>query len=217
MRGWVCLFVVAALAALAAPALAAPSFFGYTGLVRTPSADALNERDYNAAAFALELEGGVDANVYAANLGLARGLEVGFARVRPDVGESETFISAKHTFARETAAQPAIAAGIIDLTDEAETTAYVVLSKSLERRYQTKYGEITSPRVHLGVGGGQLGGVFGALSFTLGDRLMLMVEHDSEVVNFGARLAVSDELRVHFAGFDGFDDIGLGISFNKAF
>lgn len=206
-----------AIAATAATATAAPSFFGYTGLVGVPTADALDKDDYNAAAFTLNFEEGADANVYCGNLGLADGLEVGFTRVRPDEGEGETYVNAKYRFSPETESRPAVAAGVVDFTDEVDTTVYVVLSKSMFGSYETQLGEVTGPRIHFGVGGGQFDGVFGGVSAVLGERLMLMVEHDSYEINFGARLALTSEVRVHFAGLDGLDDVGLGISFNKSF
>lgn len=214
---WFRFAAVAVLVCLAGPALAAPSFFGYTGLVGVPTAEALDKDDYNAAAFTLNFEEGGDSNIYAANLGIADGLEVGFARFKPEEGEGETFLNAKYRFSPETGERPAVAAGVVDFTDEVDTTVYVVMSKSLVRRYEMSFGEIVSPQIHFGVGGGQFDGVFGGLSAALGDRLMLMVEHDSEEINFGARLALSNEVRAHFAALDGFDDIGLGLSYNKSF
>jgi hypothetical protein len=212
-----CVFVPAALLALAGAVAAAPSFYGYTGLVAVPTADALDKDDYNVLAFTLNLEEGADSDIYGANLGLAEGLEVGFARFRPDEGDSETYLNAKYKFAPETEDRPALAAGLFDLTDELDTTVYVVMSKSLMARSRTRFGDISTPRLHFGIGGGQFDGVFAGLSAVLADRLMLMVEHDSDQVNFGARLALTDEIRAHFAGLDGFDDIGLGLSFNKTF
>ncbi len=214
---WFRFAAVAVLVCLAGPALAAPSFFGYTGLVGVPTAEALDKDDYNAAAFTLNFEEGGDSNIYAANLGIADGLEVGFARFKPEEGEGETFLNAKYRFSPETGERPAVAAGVVDFTDEVDTTVYVVMSKSLVRRYEMSFGEIVSPQIHFGVGGGQFDGVFGGLSAAIGDRLMLMVEHDSEEINFGARLALSNEVRAHFAALDGFDDIGLGLSYNKSF
>ena len=211
------LLVLAVMLASTGAALAAPSFYGYTGLVRTPTAEALDKDDYNVAAFTLNFEEGADSNIYAANLGLNQGVEVGFARLRPEDDSAETFLNAKYKFSPETGAQPAIAAGVIDFTDEVDTTVYVVFSKSLQERYEMDFGEIISPQVHFGVGGGQFDGVFGALSATIGHRLMLFAEHDSSEINFGARLALNDELRAHLAALDGFDDIGLGLSYNKAF
>lgn len=214
---WFRLAAVAVLVCLAGPALAAPSFFGYTGLVAVPTADALDKDDYNAAAFTLNFEEGGDSNIYAANLGVGEGLEVGFARLKPEESQGETFLNAKYCFSPETTQRPGIAAGIVDFTDEVDTTVYIVMSKSLVKRYDKSFGEIVSPQIHFGVGGGQFDGVFAGLSAAIGERLMLMVEHDSDDINFGARLALSDEVRAHFGALAGFDDIGLGLSYNKSF
>jgi len=216
--GFRCVMVmVAVLSLLGGPALAAPSFLGYTGLMRVPTADALDQKDYNLAAFALNLEEGGDSNVYAANLGVAQGLEVGFARVKPEEGSGETYLNAKYRFSAETAAHPAVAAGVADFTDEIDTTVYVVMSKAFGHGYQTSLGEITSPRFHVGVGGGMLSGVFGGVTAVVGDRLMLMVEYDTDDVNIGARLALSTEIRADVGFLDGFDDVGIGLSYNKSF
>ncbi len=196
-------------------ATAAPSFFGYTGLIRIPTADSLDKDEYNAGAFAINVDEGADFTVFAANLGLIPQLEVGFARVKPDEASGETWLNAKYTFAQETEKNPALAGGVVDLTDETDTTAYLVASKSFPRQYRTSLGEIASPRIHVGVGGGQLDSVFAGVSATLGDRFTLMAEYDSNDFNWGARLALADEWRVHFGGFDGLDDVGLGVSFNK--
>lgn len=206
---------LACLAVTAGLAAAAPSFYGYTGLVTIPNADALQDGDYNLAAFTINLEEGADSTVYAANLGIIDNLELGFARVRPEEAPGETFINAKYMFEAETEAHPQIAAGVIDFTNEVDTTVYVVLSKTFWKQYATARGDITSPQVHLGIGGGQLDGIFGGVSAVIADRLALMLEYDSEDINWGARLAVTDEVRVHFGAFDGLDDIGLGLSFNK--
>jgi hypothetical protein len=229
--GVMSILVAGSLAMMAGTAVAAPSFLGPTGLIETPTADALDKDDYNLAVFTLNLEEGADSNIYAANLGLAEGLEVGFARHSPEDGAGETFVNApedgagetfvnaKYTFSRETEANPAIAAGVMDFTDEVNTTTYVVLSKVLESRWETRFGEITAPRVHFGVGGGQLDGIFGGFSVALGERVLLMVEYDSDVVNCGARMALGNHVRAHVAVLDGFafDDVGLGVSFNKSF
>jgi len=209
----VCLLV--AVAAMAGSGAAAPSFFGYTGLVAVPTADSLDKDEYNIGAFTTNVEEGADFATYAANMGIVPNLEVGFTRIKPDAASGETWINAKYTFTAETSGNPAIAGGVIDFTDESETTAYIVLSKAFGHSVSTSLGEITTPRFHIGVGGGQFDGLFGGVSATLGDRFTVMVEYDSADVNWGARMALSDELRIHFGGFDGLDDVGLGISFNK--
>jgi hypothetical protein len=213
----VCAVAIAAVLICVVPALAAPSFYGYTGLVRVPTAEALDEDEYNLAAFSLNFEEGSDSSVYTGNLGLTEGLELGFTRFRPDEGENETFVNGKYLFRAETREQPAIAAGVIDFTDENDTTVYVVLTKDLSGRYGHRMRPLDAAHVHIGVGGGQFDGVFGAISAVISRRLLLSIEHDSNEVNFGARLALSDELRAHFGALDGFDDIGLGLSFNKSF
>lgn len=212
-----CALVAVALCWASGTVSAAPSFFGYTGLVRVPTADALDHDDWNVAAVALNLEEGADSNIYAANLGLAQGLEVGFARVKPENESGETYLNAKYRFSGEEQDRPAVAAGVIDFTDEVDTTVYVVLGKMLGHGYGSSYGEISSPRVHFGVAGGQLDGVFGGVSAVLAQRIMLMVEYDTADVNIGARLALSDEIRAHVGTFDGFDDIGVGLSYNKSY
>jgi len=219
MRGryllWLC--VVGLLAASVAPGMAAPAFPGFTGLLLIPTADVLTQGDWNAAIFAINLEEGADANNYCANLGVASTLEVGFVRVKPEDDSGDTLLSAKYQFLAETAASPAVAVGIYDLTDEVDATVYVVASKAFGQCYQTHFGEITSPRFHVGVGGGQLSSFFGGASAALGDRLLLMVEYDSDDINAGARFALNDEWRAHFGFLNGFDDVGLGVSYNKGF
>ncbi len=207
---------LAALALLAGPLLAAPSFYGYTGLVAVPTTGALDRNDYNAALFTLNLEDGVDSNVFAANLGLADGMEIGFAHLDPERGSGETFINAKYRFARETPDRPAFAAGVVDLTDETDTTAYLVASKSLVERYQMDLDQTISLQGHLGIGGGQFDGLFGGLSALVTDRLMLMIEYDSNDINLGANLALDRDFTAHLAGLDAFDDIGLGISYHQS-
>jgi len=209
--------VLAALCLASGPVFAAPSFFGYTGLVRVPTADALGWNDYNVAAFGLNLEEGADSNIYAANLGVAENLEVGFARVKPEDEPGETYLNAKYRFSVEEQGRPAVAAGVVDFTDEVDTTVYVVMGRMLGHRYGTSHGGISSPRIHVGVAGGQLDGVFGGVSAVLAQRIMLMVEYDTADVNVGARLALTDEIRAHVAALNGFDDIGVGLSYNKSF
>lgn len=212
-----CTFVLVGLCLAIGPVWAAPSFFGYTGLVRVPTADALGRDDYNVAAFGLNLEEGADSNIYAANLGLAEYLEVGFARVKPEDESGETYLNAKYRFSGEEQGRPAVAAGVIDFTDEVDTTVYVVMGRALRGGQRTSQGVISSPRIHFGVAGGQLDGVFGGVSAVLAERIMLMVEYDTADVNIGARLALSDEIRAHVGTFDGFDDLGVGLSYNKSF
>lgn len=193
---------------------AVPSFYGYSGLMVTPTSDALSKGDYSFGGVGIDVNNVTDLNIYSANMGLADNLEVGFARVKPDGMVGETWVNAKYRFLEETETHPAVAAGVFDFTDEMNATTYVVLSKSFVWRGTTEYGDVNAPQIHFGVGGGQLDGIFGGISVQLGDRLMLMGEYDTEDVNVGLRLAITKEIRIH-AGLLNGDDLALGISFVK--
>ena len=210
----VCALALGLLAAVTGAQAAVPSFYGYSGLIVTPTSDALSKGDYSFGGVGIDVDGATDLNIYAANMGLADNLEVGFARIKPDNMSGETWVSTKYRFLEETQTHPAVAAGVFDFTNESDTTAYVVLSKSFAWRSATEYGEVNAPQIHFGVGGGQLDGIFGGVSVQLGDRLLLMGEYDSEDVNVGLRLAITKEIRIHAGLLDG-DDLALGISFTK--
>ena len=69
---------------LPALAAAAPSYFGYTGLIRVPTADALSSNEFNAGAFFIRRDELDDPNVYAGNLDIADGAEVGVSVIPRD-------------------------------------------------------------------------------------------------------------------------------------
>ncbi|MHB9036005.1 MAG: hypothetical protein ACYC64_05015, partial [Armatimonadota bacterium] len=73
-----------------------------------------------------------------------------------------------------------------------------------------------SPRLHVGVGGGHLNGIFAGLSAIVNDRMQLMVEYDTNDLNFGVQFAAAQSLRLH-AGLVGGDNLGLGMSYNAGF
>lgn len=211
------LLVALAVAGLTTSAQAAPSLQGYTGLLLTPTADALDREEYNAAFFTLNLEEGADEDIFAANLGVSEGVEVGFARIRPEAGSGETILNAKYRFRPENAARPAFAVGVIDATAEIDTTVYFVVGKSLAQTPKLRDREITSPRLHVGIGAGRLDGLFAGVSAVFGDKLMVMGEYDTRDINLGARLAVGAGVRVHAGWIHGLDDFAVGASVNKGF
>lgn len=206
-----------ALCLLAGTAHALPSYRGYTGLMLIPTADALNKGDFNAGLFFEDVASGV-INDMIANYGLADGLEVGLDRYRfSDDVDADTFINAKYRFLPETDQRPALAAGIIDLTDEEETTIYIVASKSVTTPLRCWEGEVLNPRIHIGFGGGRLSSVFIGGSAFLGDRVEVMAEWDSRDVQVGAKFRVTPSFAVD-AGFFSINHsgtFGVGASFNK--
>jgi hypothetical protein len=205
-----------ALCMLALPACSAPSLLGPTGLLLTPTADALGQSEYNLGFFVLDTDNANDNNVWVGNVGVSNGVEVGAARVKRD-GNRDTILNAKYGIRPETEGSPGLAVGVIDATDEIESTVYFVASASLTRMLKTHHKEITTPTVHIGVGGGGLDGFFGGASVVLGDVLTLMAEYDTNDVNLGARLAVGPELRVHAGFINELNDFALGVSFNKMY
>ena len=201
----------------AVPAGAAPSLLGYTGLLLVPSADALDDKEFNVAYFTLNVEEGADETVFAANMGVDEGTEIGFARIKPDYGRADTVLSGKYRIQPEDEQRPAMAVGVFDLTDQIDTTVYFVASKSLSRSYRISGREATSPRVPLGVGGGALDGLFAGATAVLGEKLMLIAEYDTDDINLGARLALGREIRAHAGWINGLDDVAIGASYNKVF
>lgn len=205
------LLAVALPALLAGSAAAAPSYYGYTGLLVTPTADALDAGDFSLGGVFISRDRN-DTTVLSANLGLAQSLEAGVAMVDPEFGKTRTLVNAKYRFLPETGTQPALAFGVSDITGEIDSTPYLALSKSLDWQGSS----LRAPRVHVGVGGGRLDGVFAGLSAAVTKSTLLMVEYDTNDLNFGAQWAASNEIRIH-AGLLAGENLGLGMSYNKGF
>jgi len=201
-------------------AQAAPSLHGYTGLVFTPTADTLNADEFNLAAFTIDYDQYGRTDIYGGQMGVRDGLEAGVVRVKPHSGSGETLLSAKYGIQRESERHAGVAVGVFDPTNEVDATAYVAASKTLSSDYRAFGREITAVRAHGGFGGGQLDGIFLGLSAGLGDRFLLMAEfvqmEGGSEINFGARLALTSEVRVHGAISDEIDS-AIGISYNRMF
>lgn len=203
--------LVFALALLSSQVLATPAYFGYTGLMLTPSADTLKMGGINFGGVFLSDDNN-DTTFLSANVGLLPKLEVGAALIDPEFGDSEAIINAKFGLLSETAATPALAVGLSDITDELDATPYVALSKSIPLAGQY----VWQPRFHVGVGGGRLDGLFAGFTAQATDRIMLMLEYDSDDVNFGLQFSAAQGLRFH-AGLVGGDSLGLGLNYNVGF
>ena len=202
--------------ALVQSVAAAPSFLGFTGLLNVPTADTLNRNEFNLAWFNIDVAGG-NQNEYVGNIGLRDGLELGVLRSGVEHGEHETMINAKYRIQPETPKQAALAVGVLDPTDEVQSTVYVVASKMVASRAKVFGDEVTGVRAHIGVGGGRFDGVFAGLSAVLGERLLLAAEWDTNDVNLGARLNLGYGIRAHAAWFDELGHLGVGVSYNKMF
>lgn len=198
---------------------AAPSFRGYSGLVVVPTADVLEEGDWDAGVMTEDIDD-IDVNDIFVNYGIQEGLEVGINSFLPvEADDRETLVNAKYQLMPETESRASVAFGLIDLTDEVEATAYMVVSKSLVRGIRAFDSDITNLRGHIGFGGGRLDGMFLGLSAFIGNRAMFSVEWDSTDINLGFKFTPVRGIRLHAAWFDlgGADDLGLGISFSRLY
>jgi len=195
---------------------AAPSYFGYTGLIRVPTAEALSDQDFNAGAFYINRDELDDPDCYVGNLGVGSGTEVGIAVIRRGEGADDVFINGKYEVRPETKAQPALAAGIIDLASEVDATVYFVASKGFGTSRETRYGPLYAGEFHVGFGGGQLDGIFGAVNANLGPSAKLMLEYDTEDFNAGARFALGGQFAADVALFD-WSDLGVGVSYTSTY
>lgn len=218
--GWLVALAGVVVVCLAlAPASAAPSFRGYTGLVVVPTADTLNNGEFSAGVMT-EHVGDFEANDFFGNFAPADNLELGINSFRAvNADNRETLVNAKYRIIPETDQRASVAFGLIDATNEVQSTAYAVFSKSLTNRLSVFDNEITGVRFHGGFGGGQLEGLFLGVSAFVGNRTMASVEWDSEEVHLGFRFTPTRGLRLHAALFDvgGRDKFGLGVSYTRAY
>lgn len=195
---------------------AAPSFRGYTGLVKVPTASTLNADEFS---FGVMTEGTdkFQANDIFVISGIGRHAEIGVDSFQSfDAKDRKVLVNAKYRFSDS---RSGYAVGVIDAANEIEQTGYVVVTKSLIRRTNIFASVVSSVRGHLGLGVGGLNGVFGAISVYAGNRVSFSAEWDSEDVNLGFRLTPIRGLRLHAAILDvgGVDDVGVGMSYTRTY
>jgi hypothetical protein len=205
--------LVAVLAVMigAAAAYADSSLLGPTGLVTVPTADTLGILQWNVGGASVWAGSGPDESVVYANIGLLPRLEVGFSRIEPEDGDAETLLNAKLRIVG-LPGKVTLAVGAVDLTDQIDRSAYVVLTHDLGAGIISPKGQFTKPQVHVGVGGGQLDGIFGGVSLTVSGKADVMAEYDGEDVNVGVRWPIIPKVSLTAAALDGFDDLALGLS-----
>jgi hypothetical protein len=209
-KTWVLISVLGL--ALAGRASAAPSFFGPTGLLVIPTADALSQSGWNVHLHAVE-----DLVTYGASLGIGKGFELGVTGVDPEGGDTEALFNAKYTFPMESGKAPAVAIGVVDIADELDLDPgiYVVVSKSLNQLFGKGGGQYNL-RGHLGYGANGIfdDELFGGLDLQFTENIQGMVEWLSGDFTVGARFGLGRGLRAELASYDG--DFGGGISYATA-
>jgi len=205
--------VVLVLAAMPVGAWASSSLLGPSGLILIPTADTLGTSQFNVGGSWFSSDS-VDQNVLYANIGLLPGLEIGAARVDNEDAGVETILNAKFRLPQPMPVKLSLAVGVIDLTDQIDTTPYVVASHTVGAGLVGGVGSWSNLRVHLGVGGGEIGNVFGGLSANYGTST-LIAEYDGSNLNLGVKLPVAPKLEVTAATVDAFGDFAIGLSFSS--
>ncbi|HML34105.1 YjbH domain-containing protein [Sporomusa sphaeroides] len=179
----------------AAPAYAAPSINGSTGLINTPTADVLQAGQFSLGYYHLK-EGGVGT----LNLNLAKNLELGVAGFRYDSDsgrDNDTLFNLKYGLLSETVLTPGLAVGVEDIGNDDKRTHYAAASKGLPLGF----------RIHAGVGDGRYDGVFAAIEKTIspvgaltGNNIFpattLIAEWDGDRMNYGARMSIVPGLKI---------------------
>ncbi len=205
-------FMLCVVALLPCIACADASYYGYTGLIFTPTAEALSLGQANAIGVFVNGDNDTDTTFVGGNIGITKSLEVGAAWLDSDPGDSEVIVNAKWQFLAESELNPAFAIGFADITNEIDSTPYAVMTKSINLMSTS----LRNPKISIGVGNGILDGFFAGASAFLGDRTELMVEYDTENFNVGARFNLTENLKINAALLDG-DDFAAGLSFKIGF
>jgi len=176
---------------------AAPNFIGPTGLIATPTAETLNQGGYS-----IGLHTADNVNSLSLNLGLVKDVEIGLTRFDNDF-EDFNILNAKWKFLPEADGRPALAFGIQDAGNKIDNTPYLVASQNIGG----------GSRVHYGIGGGTIDGVFGGFEKDF-NKGTLMAEYDGDNLNLGVRFDIASGVKVNVGLLD-MDDFFVGISLTK--
>ncbi len=231
MRMWQAVAAVIVVSLIACGvAVAEPTLYGFSGLFTIPTAGTLDKGTYNVGVNSGEVEDWDDFSYYA-NFGLGSATEAGVLMFRSDAGSTsevdsasetgrrfnadETFLSIKRTLSEPDEGGPTIAGGIFDLTDEVETTVYMVASWEQGR----KVGEVEGRDVHFldlhaGFAAGMFEDFFAGVDLRFGTDLEVMAEWIMDDINLGARFSPFDNFTVD-AGFLDAEDLAINVSYTS--
>lgn len=210
---WFALAIAAALMlGGAADAQAGPSLLGPSGLLETPTAEALGMAQWNIGGTALWADEGADEDLVYGNVGLLSGLELGFTRYKVEDLDAETFMNVKLQVMESLPGKISVAAGLLDITDQIDRSPYVVASHDLGAGIVSPRGRFTRPQVHVGVGSGKYDGLFGAFSLMVGRQAQVILEHDSDEFNAGVRWSFPPNFGVTASLLNDFEDFAAAAS-----
>ncbi|MBP2665037.1 MAG: protein of unknown function rane lipoprotein [Firmicutes bacterium] len=191
------------------PAAAAPSLTGSTGMIRIPTADALQLGQYSAGYYYWKDHGDAVAAV-----GLPSGMEVSaFAPWENGISDA-WIVNAKYNLNQEALLIPAVSIGMEDIGGQGRRSVYGVISKVLP------YGF----RIHIGIGTGRFDGMFGAIEKVLNPTPIrkkasgfpvtsIIIEMDGAKLNYGARLRLAQGLRLDTGWLGQDEKMYLGLTF----
>jgi hypothetical protein len=206
------LFTVILLLVSATALWAAPSFYGYTGLLFVPTAATLETGEFNIAVQTINLDlGSLSGGSF--TYGTTDKWEAGIAVANQDLGIIDgTLVNTKLRISNFGDVSIISVGGIFPF-EGSNSTIYGVLSQRM-----VIPGIDANPITgHIGWGsGGILDGIFIGLDGIINPRTTAMLEYDSSNLNTGVRFALSEEFRATAALFD-FSDLGLQVSYNRRF
>lgn len=159
---------------------------GSTGLINTPNANIVED-------FSLGFYDINNGQRYLLGIGLSENLELGVAGYEWDGRRDDSVqLNLKYALAGEKILTPGIAVGLEDITDEDDRTAYIVASKGL----------VGGVRAHIGLGNGRYDGLFAGIEVGLTNgfilpKTVLVAEHDGSDFNYGLRIGLTEDLKVH--------------------
>jgi hypothetical protein len=191
-----------------------PSFLGPTGLFLVPTADVVGMGEVSAG-IALDRSGEDDVSWISVNAGVLPQLEIGATRQKFEGFEADTLLNVKYRLLKPALIATTLSVGMIDVTDQSERSAYAVLTHEVGAGIVMRRGLFSNPRLHVGVGGGELNGVFAGGEITFDGKVNLIAEYDSHDMNFGARVPLAKGFEATVAALENFNDLGVGVAFTS--
>jgi hypothetical protein len=209
--------------------MAEPTLSGFSGLLTIPTANTVTNGDFNLGVNSGELEDWDDFSYYA-NFGVDESMEVGVLTFRSDKSSSsstttqamsasrysqdETFLSFKRTLT-EPEEGPSISAGVFDVTDEVDTTVYMVGTWAQGRDVGQVEGKtVQFLNIHAGFASGMIEDFFAGVDLRFGTDMTVMGEWVDDDINIGARFSPVDNFNVD-AGLLDVDDLAVNVSYSS--
>lgn len=206
-----------------------PSWYGYTGLVCTPTALISTPQKITGSAHRVEFDGD-HYGVYGATVGLMPTLEIGAARIENVLQDTpipsyatETVVNVKYEanigglFNNPVA--PRMAIGIFDISDQVNRTNYFVLSRSISLT-QGSASPLPQASIHIGYARATrnpatFDGLFGGIDFVAAQDMLAQIEYDGENINGALRYYPASWISVDAGMLN--SEFGYGFTINSGF